>query len=766
MSTGTDRPGSGRSVAAAAIAALILVVVGCVAALVPPPAHGVEAPVGEFSAGRALTHVDALAASPRPPGSAGHARAREYLLDELASLGWRTEVQQAVGAVDRGTPGAQPVAAVANVVAALPGTAPTGTVLLAAHYDTVAGSPGAGDDGMGVATVLETARALMTGGPPRNDLVVLLTDGEENGLLGAEAFVRQRVAGLGTTVVLNHEARGVTGSPVTFRMSSPNSTLLAVLARATGASADSAAEAVFEALPNDTDFTRFAAGGLHGYDTAVTGGGAYYHSPLDDPRHLDLASLQQMGTTTLDVARDLAGRDLATVPAGDEDVVLTVPGGLVRYPGALEFPLAIATVVLAGLVVASGRRRRTLTLPRTALSVVVAFGVVVAAVSAGSAVWWVALLLDPGQASATIGEPYRPVPYQAAMLLAGLAAALTLLVLARRLGVEALVGGALLALALCGCLLAVVVPGASTALVPPTLFATLGLLVAALLPSRQPVARVVVVALALVPAAVLLGPAVWTGFEVGLNTGGPGSVLLLAVLVLLALPLIDATRPSTRASLVAASVALVLAVAATAMGLQANREGATDPRQEALLYALDADRGIAYWVSPTPPRSEWSRDLLTQPPAALDDTVPWAAGEPLPHGPAPVLQLAPPDVAVVSDTIRGDIRELTLRLSSPRQASTIGLWVGESTAVHRAVVAGREIPVHGRWGPWSFGFLFHGAAAEAVTVRLELERPAERVTLRVADRSDDLDAAPALPMPPAGRVLTNPQTVVTREVAV
>ena len=69
-------------------------------------------------------------------------------------------------------------------------------------------------------------------------------------------------------MALNHEARDITGSPVTFRTSSPNSTLLEVLANAPGAAADSAAEAVFEALPNDTDFTRFAAGGLHGYDTA------------------------------------------------------------------------------------------------------------------------------------------------------------------------------------------------------------------------------------------------------------------------------------------------------------------------------------------------------------------------------------------------------------------------------------------------------------------------------------------------------------------
>jgi len=90
--------------------------------------------------------------------------------------------------------------------------------------------------------------------------MVLLTDAEEVGLLGAEAFARERSKGLGTTVVLNHEARGAGGAPVTFRMSSPNGELIEVLAGAPGASADSSSEASFEALPNDTDFTPFEQG--------------------------------------------------------------------------------------------------------------------------------------------------------------------------------------------------------------------------------------------------------------------------------------------------------------------------------------------------------------------------------------------------------------------------------------------------------------------------------------------------------------------------
>ena len=278
---------------------LLAIAVASVFGFAPTSPRPAAVPAAGFSSARALSHIAEVANAPRPVGSVEHAQAREYLLNRLDSWGWKTEVQRAVGTTDVGV-GTQPVAAVANVIAKLPGTSPTGTVLLAAHYDTVAGAPGAGDDGIGVGTLLETARAVSTddGGPdeaPRNDVMLLFSDAEEPGLLGAEAFVRERAAALGTTVVLNHEARGTRGAPTTFRTTSPNGTLLGVLSVAPGASAESAAEAVFAALPNNSDFAHFSAAGMHGYDTAITAGGAFYHSPLDDPERLSAASLQQMG---------------------------------------------------------------------------------------------------------------------------------------------------------------------------------------------------------------------------------------------------------------------------------------------------------------------------------------------------------------------------------------------------------------------------------------------------------------------------------------
>jgi hypothetical protein len=649
-SASADRRPRSLWVGMTGLAALLLVGIASVLAMAPAAPAGPRAPAEAFSATRAMTHISAIADDPRPVGSAQHGEARAYLLGQLESLGWRTEVQESIGMFDFGVDGTQSIAAVANVIATKPGTASTGTVLLTAHYDTVAGSPGAADDGLGVGVLLETARALNTAGASQNTVMILLTDGEETGLLGAEAFVRDRAKELGTAVVLNHEARGAGGAPMTFRMSSPNSELLEVLAGAPGAFADSSSEASFEALPNDSDFTPFEQAGLYGYDTAIMADGAYYHSPIDDPTHLSAASLQQMGDTTLALTRELAGLDLAAIGGGGEEIVTSLPWGLLWYPQSLEIPLAIGVLVLAAVLVWVLRRRGALTLPRVALSTAASVVLLVAAGAASYAVWRIALLIDPAQASAVIGEPYRPLPYRLAMLLAGLCVVVSLFALVRRwLDAIGLAVGMLVVLALAGVPLAFTLPGISGSVVQPALVVTIGAVVAVLLPERRAAARSGVYLLALAVAAIMLGPAVWIGFDIGLGAG-PLSAGLLAVFVTLALPLIEAagplpagTMPRRKLRMAAASALLVVLTAAlTAAGLVANREGATDPRQETVGYSLDADTKDARWASGAEPASDWSRSLLSEPAVPLEDAFPWSAGSALWHGPAPAADLSAP----------------------------------------------------------------------------------------------------------------------------
>jgi hypothetical protein len=73
-----------------------------------------------------------------------------------------------------------------------------------------------------------------------------------------------------------------------------------------------------------------------------------------------------MGDTTLALTRELAGMDLAAIGRGGEEIVTSLPWGLLWYPQSLEIPLAISALVLATVLVWVVRRRYALTLPRVA----------------------------------------------------------------------------------------------------------------------------------------------------------------------------------------------------------------------------------------------------------------------------------------------------------------------------------------------------------------------------------------------------------------
>jgi len=80
-----------------------------------------------------------------------------------------------------------------NLVGEIPGTDPkAGVVMLDAHFDTWHGSPNASDNSSGIAVALEAVRILRAlGVRPRRTIRIALWSGEEQGLFGSRAYVRQ-----------------------------------------------------------------------------------------------------------------------------------------------------------------------------------------------------------------------------------------------------------------------------------------------------------------------------------------------------------------------------------------------------------------------------------------------------------------------------------------------------------------------------------------------------------------------------------------------
>lgn len=336
--------------------------------VLPPSAHDASTPAGEFSAARAFADVEVLAAAPRPVGSAQHAAAREHLLARLRSLGAAVETQETV--VD-GVP-------VVNLLARLPGTGGDGAVLLCAHYDSVRAGPGAGDDALGCAVALEIARAVAASSPLARDLIVLLSDGEEIALLGARAFAAGGDGGAPphrwateVAAAFNFEARGSGGPAWAFQTGAENGALIAALARAPAPAGSSLAKAVYERMPNDTDFTVFLRAGLPGLNFACIDRFASYHTALDVTQRLDRGTLQQMGDQGLAVARYALAGD---APLRAPDAVYFNLLGRVFVHHPLSWVPALAALAAMLAAAACGRMRARL--GATALGVLAALAAV------------------------------------------------------------------------------------------------------------------------------------------------------------------------------------------------------------------------------------------------------------------------------------------------------------------------------------------------------------------------------------------------------
>ena len=300
----------------------------------PPAALGRDADPAQFSASRALDLLQPISAAPHPIGSVDHDRVRDGLLETLRPLVDEVEIQHSERVSDhRRFEGLVLMARVDNLVARVRGHDSDGAVLLMSHYDSAPTSPGAADDGSAVVAILESLRALREGPPLRNDLIVLFSDGEEAGLLGAQAFFREHRWREDVRLVLNFEARGSGGPAVLFETSAGNGRLVAEFAKAAlHPQANSLAYEAYKRMPNDTDLSVAKRAGYAGLNFAFTEGLYDYHTSGDSIEHLSPNSLQHVGETVLALSRRFGNADLDDLSASDRAYFNPIGFWLLRYP--------------------------------------------------------------------------------------------------------------------------------------------------------------------------------------------------------------------------------------------------------------------------------------------------------------------------------------------------------------------------------------------------------------------------------------------------
>jgi hypothetical protein len=334
----------------------------------PPRAVPATAPPTEFSSERALQHLGSIARKPHPMGTDEHAAVRDYLLSQLTALGLSPEIQETTEVNSSwGIPFR--AGTVQNILARLEGTSDGKAVLLAGHYDSVANGPGASDDGAALASMLETLRALKAGSPLKNDVIFFFSDGEEAGLLGANAFIHEHAWAKDVGLVLNFEARGNRGASIMFETSQQNGWLIDEFARAAPhAVANSLAYEIYSRLPKDTDLSVFKGAGVQGFNFAYINGLTHYHTALDNTQNIDQRSLQHHGSYALALTRHFGNLALQN-PSSRNAVYFDIFGRtLVHYSEAWVVVFAVLTSILFLAVVIYGWRKRHLSLGKIALA--------------------------------------------------------------------------------------------------------------------------------------------------------------------------------------------------------------------------------------------------------------------------------------------------------------------------------------------------------------------------------------------------------------
>ena len=313
-----------------ALGLIIIIALIPVMPLNVPPA---TVPQNEFSAERAMNDLQVVAAQPHTAGSPAQAQVRDYILAQVQAVGASAEVQQGGGAE--------------NIVVTLPGTDPTGKIMITGHYDTHFGTPGAGDDGVSTVAMMEAIRVMQTGQKLRNDLVFLFSDGEESGYLGSTAFLSTPLAKQ-ISLVLAFDAWPGHG-PTTFQQSSVGDAWLIrnlahvsppVYAMAYGVSKERAGF--------DSDFDVLSSQ-LIGMEFENNGTGTRYHTPNDTVAGVDPSLVQSQGETMLQLAHHFGGIDLGSVYQGEDYSFFTWPiFGIVAFPYWVN--LLVSGIALLGLL--------------------------------------------------------------------------------------------------------------------------------------------------------------------------------------------------------------------------------------------------------------------------------------------------------------------------------------------------------------------------------------------------------------------------------
>lgn len=749
----------------------------------PPEPVKADSPENIFSAERAYDHLKVIADSPRPVGSEEHRKAGEYIIKSLENMGIETEVQE-------GTPsvymwGSLSGSRVKNIIARIPGESCTGAIIFAGHYDTVPHSPGAGDNGAAVAMMIETARALLSGEPLKNDVIFLFSDAEEVGLLGAVEFAFNHPLMKNASLILNFESRGNTGVSAMFQSTPVSGFFIDGFGELEVPKVSSSLmSALSDLLPNDTDLTVFKAAGYPGLNFAMADDLHRYHSRMDNLETLDPGSVQHHGEYALAAALYFGSRDLSTIEK-TERVYFDIFGKLfISYTRTLSIVLSIMSVFLfiftAKLLIKKGTARIS-GIAKSALAFLI-FAAVMVIVTG-----WLDSLAGTVK-SPQIGLIYNKSFFAVHLLVVFAVFTALCHFMIRKYSPAEFVLGVMTPWACLAILTLFIFQGASY-LFHWTLFFSIIMLVEYQLyesaeAENKPGFRflsLITAFAAFTAAAVLLCS---TGYQLLILDGGmsPGFPVLFSAMfmVILIFPVLF-LQPGIRIFTAAGATDTGIIIFILLM-LFAGFSG-DNPKANNIRYAFDADTQEAFWITSDSYVDDWLKQFFPDKEKNTGDLPRFFIGkDEYIYNDAPVIIYPGPEVRLVSEHIGEKFRTVTFELSSPRGAQSITIWDENDIRIYNPLVEGKPPVKITRFGYEKDVYLYEKVMGERrsswnsfitglgkndrILVTLSVEKD-ETINLRVADTSyglpDELTVNPRPPEFMPGYHSDSDITVVSRK---
>lgn len=314
-----------------------------------------------FNVQNAYDHIAQIAKEPHSIfDQEALGKVRAYLVNELEALGAQPEIYAYEDIYVERTDTYEPVK---NIYGKIDGKNDS-YIMLVTHYDSshakkeryaeIDGSLGAADAGYGLSTILETLRVIVENDIQlENGIKILITDGEEYGLLGAKEAVKEAEIFENVNYLINLEARGVKGPAVMFETSFDNQSVLDLYNATNRAFSYSINPEIYRLLPNGTDFSVFLENGIKGINISVLDSLDYYHTPKDSLESVSLESLQHYGDQVLPIVTEFVTNSAYESPEvleGDGDsIFFTLTKDIfIKYSHTMNYIFLV--LILIGII--------------------------------------------------------------------------------------------------------------------------------------------------------------------------------------------------------------------------------------------------------------------------------------------------------------------------------------------------------------------------------------------------------------------------------